>query len=94
MVEAKDRSRSPVRNGGALEKPLTVEALNENSHFGALVTSKISARRILTSAADQKFLYRTWQEHGGLLVLRGLEELTAGQGDLMMKRSPSLTIEQ
>ena len=34
------------------------------------------------------------QEHGGLLVLRGLEELTAGQGDLMMKRSPSLTIEQ
>jgi len=64
---------------GALEQPLTVEALNENSHFGALVTSKISARRILTSAADQKFLYRTWQEHGGLLVLRGLEELTAGE---------------
>ena len=24
------------------------------------------------------------QEHGGLLVLRGLEELTAGQGDLGM----------
>ena len=36
--------KTHLRDAGA-QMPLTVEALNENSHFGALVTSKISVKR-------------------------------------------------
>lgn len=48
---------------GALEQPLTVEALNENSHFGALVTSKISARRQRVESTKTTWLcgvYGVW----------------------------------
>lgn len=78
---AKDRSRSPgrlsVNGAGANGGVLSVQPLKGN--FGALVTTELSPQRILQTPALQEQLYQAWQERGGLLVLRGLKELTAGE---------------
>ncbi|CAK9068660.1 Alpha-ketoglutarate-dependent taurine dioxygenase (2-aminoethanesulfonate dioxygenase) (Sulfate starvation-induced protein 3) (SSI3) [Durusdinium trenchii] len=59
-----ERSRSPFRE-------LTVKPLNAD--FGALVTSELSAERLLGNPHYAQQLFHAWQEHGGLLVMRNLD---------------------
>ncbi|CAK9097314.1 unnamed protein product [Durusdinium trenchii] len=50
---------------------LTVKPLNAD--FGALVTSELSAERLLGNPHYAQQLFHAWQEHGGLLVMRNLD---------------------
>ncbi|CAE7484819.1 sdpA [Symbiodinium natans] len=69
------RSRSPpaAKHGGKLRiSPL-------KGRFGALIETPLTADRILSDAGIGLELLRAWQGFGGLLVLRGLQDLSPTQ---------------
>lgn len=69
------RSRSPRSEGGSADWQISFL----KGSFGALVERGLDITQLLEDAELADKLLKTWRNYGGLLVLRGLTELTPGQ---------------
>eukprot|EP00930_Biecheleria_cincta_P011159 TRINITY_DN113726_c0_g1_i1.p1 TRINITY_DN113726_c0_g1~~TRINITY_DN113726_c0_g1_i1.p1 ORF type:complete len:370 (-),score=49.32 TRINITY_DN113726_c0_g1_i1:138-1220(-) len=82
-----DRSRSPPAKLGSSGSPKeTLKISGLNGHFGGLVETRLTAAQLLGADSDPsdartlaQQLVRAWQDFGGLLVLRGLEGISAAE---------------
>lgn len=68
-------------SGPSPHEEFQVSVLNPSSNFGALLSVPITAAQLLGDPALASHLVKVWQEYGGLLILRGLTDMTARQLD-------------